>query len=143
MTAARKDSGNLATLFVEKGLRATRARTTILRLLMAADHALSHTEVVHAVRKQGETFERVTLYRVLDWLVKNELAHKITGTDRMWRFSAQARPLHNHAHFNCTRCGHVYCLENLTPKKALKLPGGFQLQHADVSIQGLCPHCSH
>lgn len=122
------------------GLRATAARVIVLDVLLSADHALSHSEIERAVETTHDVVERVTLYRVLDWLVTQKLAHKVVGADRVWRFNAT--PTADHAHFNCTRCGQIYCLENLTPAVALTLPEGFSLQHADVAVQGLCPHCS-
>ena len=63
--------------------------------------------------------------------------HKLTGEDRVWRFSATSNS--DHTHFNCTDCGQIYCLENLTPAVALNLPEGFELLHADGRGAGALP----
>ena len=127
----------------EAGARATVARIAVLRVLLSADHALAHGDVEQAAHAAGDWIERVTLYRVLEWLVDKKLAHKTVGLDRVWRFNAHYQTVSNHAHFNCTDCGKVYCMESINPVFALTLPPSFQLQQADVSLQGLCPCCNH
>ena len=141
MSKSNRSSEDALDMIRKGGLRATAARVSVLNVLLSADHALSHSEIEHAVEKTHDMIERVTLYRVLDWLVNNTFAHKVVGADRVWRFNATLTT--DHAHFNCTHCGQIYCLENLTPAVALTLPEGFKLQHADVAVQGLCPRCSH
>ena len=141
MSKSNRSSEDALDMIRKGGLRATAARVSVLNVLLSADHALSHSEIEQAVEKTHDMIERVTLYRVLDWLVNNKFAHKVVGADRVWRFNATLTA--DHAHFNCTHCGQIYCLENLTPAVALTMPKGFKLQHADVSVQGLCPSCSH
>jgi Fur family ferric uptake transcriptional regulator len=121
--------------------RATPARVQVLEALLAAPHALSHAEVEARLDPRACP-DRVTLYRVLDWLVSQGLAHKIAGEDRVWRFNAVGRADHGHAHFHCMRCGQVFCLSELQPAFAFNLPPGYRYQKAELSIQGLCPQCS-
>ncbi len=121
--------------------RATPARVQVLEALLASPRALTHAEI-EARLNAADCPDRVTLYRVLDWLVSQGLAHKIAGDDRAWRFNAVDRANHGHAHFHCTRCGQVYCLNELQPAFAFNLPPGYQYQKAELSIQGLCPKCS-
>lgn len=121
--------------------RATSARLRVLELLLAAPHAMSHAEIEAGLEAEVCP-DRVTLYRVLDWLVSKELAHKIAGEDRTWRFNAVAQDSHGHAHFHCSRCGQVFCLSELQPAFAFNLPPGYRFQRADLTIQGLCPSCS-
>lgn len=140
-----EESGSAKTaikMIQEAGARATAARLTVLRILLSADHALTHSDVEQAASAAGDLIERVTLYRVLEWLVDQGVAHKTLGLDRVWRFNAHHEAISNHAHFNCTDCGRVYCMESLNPVFAITLPPHFQLQQADVSLQGLCPCCT-
>jgi Fur family ferric uptake transcriptional regulator len=122
--------------------RITPARTSVLSILLAAEAALSHQEIEHTAQQQGLSFDRVTLYRALDWLVEQGIAHKISGTDRTWRYNAQAGTPHQHAHFHCKRCEQVYCLENLQPAVMFALPNGYQLEQVEVNLQGICPACA-
>ena len=143
MSKSNRSSEDALDMIRKGGLRATAARISVLNVLLSADHALTHSEIEHALDDRDGEIERVTVYRVLEWLVEQELAHKVIGADRVWRFNAQRHSVSRHAHFNCTHCGRVFCLENLSPVFALTLPPGFRMQKADVSLQGLCPQCSH
>jgi len=143
MTAHHKTpkAPTAANLIQATGQRATQARIAVLDALLAAEHALTHQEIKQQLEKQRYSIDKVTLYRVLDWVLDQGLAHKVTGGDRTWRFSAL--PTTEHAHFNCTDCGQIYCLEDLISTVSLTLPKGFKLQHADVAVQGVCSHCNH
>lgn len=135
------------TLLTGAGERATAARLAVLTLLLDSPRALTHNELAAAARDGGTELDRVTLYRVLDWLVEKGLAHKIAGEDRVWRFNAMAAgasglaEAHEHAHFQCSRCGRLYCLGDLRPVFAFTLPPGFRCEHAELTLRGLCPEC--
>jgi Fur family ferric uptake transcriptional regulator len=123
------------------GERRTPARQTILTLLLDANNALSHQDIHELLKARNEPFDRVTLYRVLDWLVAKKLAHKLAGEDRIWRFNAASDEQHVHPHFHCIQCGKVSCMAtvhvNITP-----LPKGYRSINADTTIQGACPDCA-
>ncbi len=123
-----------------RGERVTSARVAILTLLLDSPTALSHQDIAEALQAHGEQFDRVTLYRVLDWLVAHQLAHKLAGEDRIWRFNAVADEQHIHPHFQCTACGKLSCLDavqlSLSP-----LPAGYTLQAVDTTLRGICPGC--
>ncbi|NWG87755.1 MAG: transcriptional repressor [Hydrogenophilaceae bacterium] len=131
----------LAATLIQAHGRVTPARTRVLAALMAAPSALSHADLEDRLSREG-ALDRVTLYRVLDWLVSRGLAHKIASDDRVWRFNAVDRDNHGHAHFHCTRCGQVFCLDQLHPTFALSLPPGYVFHKAELNLQGLCPGCS-
>ena len=144
MAAENPGASAAQTRLRDVGGRATPARERVLDILLTTPSALSHQEIEAAARVRGLDFDRVTLYRVLDWLVTQGLAHKIEGRDRVWRFNAVqvTETEHGHAHFHCTRCGKVFCLEQMQPSFALTLPAGFRFEKAELTLQGLCPSCS-
>lgn len=104
----------------DASIRVTAARVKVLAALLNAPRAFSHQDV-------QDTFvdmDRVTLYRALDCLTDAGLAHKISGDDRVFRYSAgtergdsgstqsvQSPTQHQHGHFKCTRCSKVFCLD--------------------------------
>ena len=135
-------SSTSATRIGERGGRATRTRTAVLDILTRAGRPLSHDEVAGALAAAAIVHDRVTLYRTLDWLVEQSLAHRVAGSDRTWRFNAVADEDHSHAHFHCNRCAGVYCLENLHPAIAATLPKGFVLDRAELTFHGHCPSCN-
>lgn len=132
---------NSALRIIARGGRATRTRTAVLDILTRVGRPLCHDEVASALLAGDIAHDRVTLYRTLDWLVEQELAHRVAGPDRAWRFNAVADERHGHAHFNCICCGGVYCLENLQPAIAATLPAGFVLERAELTFHGRCPQC--
>ncbi|GGC06602.1 transcriptional regulator [Oxalicibacterium flavum] len=102
-------------------LRTTDARIKVLAALLGARHALSHQDVQDML----PGMDRVTLYRALDGLTDAGLAHKISGDDRVFRYSAGLEEAeagdghahqHQHGHFKCTRCARVFCIENVDEK---------------------------
>lgn len=129
---------------IAAGQRPTPARCTVLATLLAAERALTHIEIGDRLGEGGQ-INRVTLYRVLEWLVQHRLAHKIAGEDRVWRFNAfppEEEASHRHAHFQCSRCSNVTCLEGMSTAFALSLPAGFRSQEVELTIRGLCAGCS-
>ena len=109
--------------------------------------------------------DRVTLYRALDCLADASLAHKITGDDRVFRFSTGSEiqssgdsgnsllpQQHQHGHFQCTRCAKVFCLEQpdaahtlrdqLQATLASTALKGFQSHDIEVTIKGWCERCN-
>jgi Fur family ferric uptake transcriptional regulator len=124
------------------GARVTQPRVGVLATLLDAPRALTHHEIVHQVRR-ALPIDRVTVYRVLEWLIANRLAHRIAGDDRVWRFNAVAGGHADaHAHFECNACGRVVCLEDVATPRRVALPAGYRSQHVQVTVKGLCAACS-
>jgi Fur family ferric uptake transcriptional regulator len=110
-----------------------------MQLLHAAPTALTHNEIELALG--APAIDRVTLYRVLDWLVDSGLAHKNSDSHRVFRFSAAAAGEHaTHIHFRCEHCGGVFCLD-AAPPSAPSLPTGFELSRLDFDLRGRCATC--
>jgi Fur family ferric uptake transcriptional regulator len=134
---------NAETALKERRLRATPARVATLDVLLNAGRALTHHEVDEALAAGGERLDRVTLYRTLDFLVAEDLAHRLSGEDRSWRFSAHpANSGHAHPHFCCEACGDTLCLGGMNPAMVVGLPEGYVFRQAELTIRGLCPSCN-
>jgi len=121
------------------GERLTAPRSTVLAALLAADRALSHAELERALGRQA--VDRVTIYRVLEWLTATGLAHRVAGEDRLWRFVASRPGAGAHAHFTCSSCGRTVCLERVAVRAPAKLPRGWLLSGAEMNLRGLCAAC--
>lgn len=119
--------------------RVTGARIQVLGALLKAREALSHRDIEASL--QPGLLDRVTLYRVLDWLVDKGLAHRISGTDRMWRFSIAGTRHSGHAHFHCDQCGKLLCLDQ-SAKQNIRLPRGYRTQRVELTVEGLCADCN-
>lgn len=120
------------------GERGTTARIEVLAALLASPKALAHTELEE---RFGDKINRVTIYRVLDWLTDKQLAHRIAGDDRVWRYTAGNEELHQHAHFQCEKCAQVVCLDQVNLAFAIALPEGYRSHHIDMTVRGECAKC--
>ena len=141
--AAAASVGTAEKLLAERGVRTTRARIDVLSVLLAAGQALTHHEVEGRLKK-GHDVDRVTLYRVLEWLTEQGIAHKLSGDDRVWRFSVSGRAhaaTGAHAHFQCSDCGKVICLDEAR-MPAISLPRGFRRREVEVTVKGSCDACA-
>lgn len=138
------------------GLRATKARTAILNTIMKAKSALSHSDILDQLAGQKE-FDRVTIYRVLDWLTEHQLIHKISGDNRAWKFQlspprfqsaskhtahGQLIQNHRHAHLHCKVCGQITCIHELEPHFPQSTLDKYQVDKIDINIKGICLQCA-
>lgn len=140
MTVTAEHHDAAEQLIRKAGARLTQPRLHVLRVLLASGRALTHQDVVAAL--EGELdIDRVTAYRVLEWLTEARLAHRIAHEDRVWRFSASPGHDHAHAHFVCARCGQTLCLDGVSTARPVKLPKGYQLDHVEITAKGHCPNC--
>ncbi|KQT34370.1 Fur family transcriptional regulator [Methylophilus sp. Leaf414] len=141
-------------LITDAGLRPTKARVAVLNTLLTSTNALSHPDILAAL--QGVEIDRVTVYRVLDWLLENSLIHKISSDDRAWKFqlnapkrnyrSADTAHLgllnnHGHAHLHCQQCGTVLCIHELAAHIPQSLFDTYRVSNIEISLKGLCLDC--
>ena len=142
MASAAQSGDEIVTQLIRRtGARTTPARIRVLQLLRNAPAALTHNEI--ELNLGAPALDRVTLYRVLDWLVESGLAHKNSDVNRVFRFSAAASGEHKtHIHFRCEHCGGVFCLEAAPPEAPI-LPAGFSLSRMDLDLRGCCANCGN
>ena len=102
----------------------------------------THADLDAALTDTISRVDRVTLYRVLNWLVDSGLAHKAIDPRGVFRFSAAELSAEHwaHVHCRCTYCGGVFCIDAPRPKPP-KLPKGFRLSSMDLDIHGECAKC--
>jgi Fur family ferric uptake transcriptional regulator len=114
-------------------------RERVLAALLEAKRPVSH----HELESRLAPVDKVTLYRVLDWLVAQQIAHRVAGDDRVRRF-AVADPRHaEHAHFECLRCNAVTCLSDLPSRSvAVTMPRGYRFDTFELTAKGLCARCA-
>lgn len=119
----------------------TSARVLVLDTLLNAPLPLSHPEIQKQIT---EPINRVTIYRVLDWLTTQGFAHSVINPDKTRRFKANTHHTqHQHAHFECSVCGQVYCLDEVNNAIAQSLPKQFVATNIHLSISGVCAICQH
>ena len=138
------DLPHLQAAIRQTGARVTPARVHTLRLLQGARGPLTHREIEDGLTHTGlPGMDRVTLYRVLDWLCEVGLAQKAADRQGVFRFSATQPDVRHaaHMHVRCTGCGRVFCLDSPPPSPPA-LPKGFRLEGMAVDLHGLCARCT-
>jgi Fur family transcriptional regulator, ferric uptake regulator len=127
---------------LDAGLRPTNARVAVLNTLSEAASALSHPEVLERLAHYKE-FDRVTIYRVLDWLTENHLVHKVVSENRAWKFQfSQHEAAHQHAHLECSACGKLICIHEIEPHFSKPILSKYQVESIDIHLKGICQECA-
>ena len=126
-----------------KTTRNTTAKSAILELIKTSEVALSHIEIQNLT---GDLCDRVTIYRVLDRLVSEDVIHKIATPDGTVKYAAchhhhldRQIHSHNHVHFSCEKCHSVTCLDSVEP--TFNMPENYLVKISNFSLSGLCPNC--
>ena len=122
-------------------IRQTRHKQRVIDLLAASEVALSADELSEAL---GAEPNRVTVYRILERLENEGIAHRVVGVNNKSYYSLcaacdEGHHQHHHAHFQCRKCSALTCLELNT---ALPRPPGFVVEDQQVLLIGLCGACA-
>lgn len=133
----------VSNILKDHGVRSTKVREAVLRLLIDEGHPLSHSEM--STKKEISEFDRVTVYRTLEVLHEAHLIHQVKGTDGISRFGANLdqssqKCTGDHIHFLCSDCHKMTCL----PEQALpwiKAPKGFEIHSKQLVVHGKCSSC--
>lgn len=125
-----------------KTTRNTTAKSAILELLKNSKEALSHAEIQ---KLTVDLCDRVTIYRVLDRLVTEDVIHKIATPDGTLKYAAcqhnhnNKHHVHNHVHFSCEKCLSVTCLDAVEP--IYTISDNYVVKDMNFTLSGLCPKC--
>lgn len=127
-----------------KTSRNTTSKAAILKLITNSNVALSQIEIQKIL---NGLCDRVTIYRVLDRLVNEDLIHKIithTGTIKYascnHKLNVHQHSNHYHIHFNCEKCLAVTCLNDVEP--VFNVPKNYIIKEMNFTLTGLCPSCN-
>lgn len=123
-------------------LYCTKHRITILKVLLRTKRPLSQDQIARHCGKKH--FDKVTIYRTFESLLKAGLIHKAFVDKRASHFELA----HNctekqcHPHFTCTSCGNTHCLMDMSLPMAASPYKGFVIKRQKVHLEGLCPMCA-
>lgn len=124
-----------------RGLRATGARTAVLRILAVEARPMSHGEL--SAKLPGD-FDRTTIFRALGVLTAARLLLRVELGDRVWRYTRAMRdPVDGGAlpaMFVCTICGEVEELAHLSVASA-NGPRSLRRGAVRVFLHGRCDSC--
>jgi Fe2+ or Zn2+ uptake regulation protein len=121
------------------GLRLTPQRQQVYDVLVQKRDHPTAEEVFIRAKKAMPEISHATVYNCLDALVKSGLARQVTVERGAARFCPN---MTEHGHFHCRRCGTIYDVDFPTELAGLVLPHGFQPQHNELIIHGICAACA-
>jgi len=132
----------LEQLCKDRGIRVTIQRRTVFETLVArADHPTAD-QVHEDVRAQLPSVSRMTVYRILEWVVRLGLARKVCHPGSAVRFDPNTGP---HHHLVCLSCSRLFDfvepgLDEL-PVPAAAGRVGFEVSGYFVQYRGVCSEC--
>jgi Fur family peroxide stress response transcriptional regulator len=131
----------VATELAAHGLRATRQRVALLRLLRRSRSHPTAAELHRSLIAEQPNVSLKTVYDVLDSLVSASLAACVTDGGEPYRYEAQSAP---HYHARCRICGRLSDLEGSADgqlRGRIRIPKSFVIERISVTFVGRCPRC--
>ncbi len=135
------DASALAEELSSHGLRTTRQRLALLRLLRAAEHHPTALELHKALRREQRRVSKKTVYEILSAFVREGLAACVTDGGEPYRYESMTEP---HYHARCRICGRICDLParaNSQIRGLANLPEGFHVESIGVTLRGVCLRC--
>ena len=138
-------SGYLERQLVGLGVRITRQRRAVLKIIEDAERHLNAATILEMARRQDSGIDRVTVYRTIALLKKHGLIDEldllhIRGEGHYY----EQRPRRQHLHLACLGCGQVTEFESAyfdKVKEQLAKEADFHVAFARVEIGGYCGRC--
>ncbi len=138
-------AGYLQDQLVARGVRMTRQRRVILRVIENARRHMDAATILRFAQKEDAEIDRVTVYRTLGLLKRHGLVDELdlchlSGGGHYY----EQRPLRQHMHLACLKCGTVE--EFASPlfekiKGQIERERQFHIAFARVEIGGYCEKC--
>jgi len=132
----------------EKGERLTKKRKLVLRILLSSQKAISAYELVDDCKKNyGEVISAMTVYRALEFLQSQGLAHRLELANKYVACShIVCRHQHKPSQFLiCNQCSRVEEVDvDVSMLKGLREVTnrtGFHLSDSPLELSGVCNKC--
>ena len=124
----------------DRGVRLTEVRRDVLQTLHHAEKPVGAYELFDQLKEAGKASAPPAVYRVLDFLVEQGLAHKLQSLSAYTACKSAPHP-HEAFFLICRECGHVS--ETTAPASMIETArnGGFTPEHLVVEAIGLCESC--
>ena len=137
--------GRLQAELSARGVRITRQRRAILKVIETADHHLDAAQILRWAQRTEPSVDRVTVYRTLSLLKKNGLVDELdlmhVGGEGHYYERVTGR---DHLHITCLRCATVLEFESPYLQMIRQQVAGdssFTIEVARLEIGGYCPDC--
>lgn len=136
--------GEAEALCAERGARLTAIRRRVLEIIWQSHAPIGAYDILDALRKEGRSAQPPTVYRALDFLLAQGLAHRITSLNAYIGCTAPGRS-HGAQMLICERCGTVAELDDMTIGDTVTSAAravGFRITNQALEVVGVCRDCS-
>lgn len=123
-----------------RGVRLTELRREVLQQLYHADKPVGAYEMFDLLNEDGKASAPPAVYRVLDFLVEQGLAHKLQTLSAYTACCGDPHP-HQALFTICRTCGDVEEREVSTSTALAGAVGNFAVESMVIEAQGLCAAC--
>lgn len=131
-------------MLISRGLEPTPNRIRILEILGDKDAPLGAQDIFARIRVK-QPIHRVTVYRILDLLKEKGLVQVLGGTPRGVVYGLAPNENHpDHPHFQCRRCGILYCLKpvrSMVDLNQIRRAAPGVVGEVKVLVGGICSGC--
>lgn len=127
----------------ERGFRITRGRRLVVDVLARAERPLSPYAMHDLLAGEGEQVDTVSIYRTLETLEENGLAHRVAFSGGYLPCRLEDHPGCHH-HLICRQCGvvkEVDCPGMADVERGAATDSRFRIERHLVEFVGLCPAC--
>jgi len=119
----------------------TPARLAISEFFSASSTPVDAEQIIQYLRSRNLDTNKVTVYRILDILLKNQIIDRVEFGEGKYRYELKKD---HHHHLICTNCGKVQDVEgNLVEnlEKEIQKDKNFKVKNHSLEFFGLCEDC--
>ena len=119
----------------------TPARLMVLEYLNNSESPVDAGQIINYLRKKHLETNKVTVYRILEFLFKNQIIERVEFGEGKYRYELKKN---HHHHLICTNCGRVQDVEiGVIEKleKEIQKDKNFRVQSHSLEFFGLCSNC--
>ena len=132
------------TLCLERKILFTQLRKTVFKLIWQSHIPIKAYDILQQLQKKDPAAKPITVYRALDFLLKNNMVHKLESQNTYFGCTHPGE-LHNCYFLVCKKCHIVEegCKSDLLQNIYTNLKQkNFVVEHVTLEIQGLCKNCT-
>lgn len=135
------DQGGVPERRAAGGVRRTRQRAAISRVLELTDGPLTIDEIHERAQAELPKLGRATVYRTINLLVSAGELQQVVLPDGQTRYERAC--LGHHHHFSCKGCERTYDVHfcPVSIPSGTTFPGGYRVDDHELTLYGLCPTC--
>ena len=127
----------------QRGVRLTQQRKRVLEIVWEHHAPIGAYEILERLAESGNRPAPITVYRALEFLLAQGLAHRI-ATRNAYVGCSTPDAVHGRHFLICRSCQGVAELKDQLLEQAIAESGsrrGFFIENEQLEMEGLCSHC--